>query len=122
MRGSSGGWARYAIERWRLLLRWRELADIVARACRDVLGGRCVSVYVVGGAAEDRLTVLSDIDVVIVVDDAGLKTLDTILRIRRRAEELGLPEDAPIDVKVLTGEELERLKRRKIYRRTVRIL
>ena len=58
-----GSWARYAAERLRLLARWRELAGIVAKACREVFGERCRAVYVAGGAAEDRLTVLSDIDV-----------------------------------------------------------
>jgi len=67
--GSRRGWARLALERYGLLKRWRELALIVARACREVLGPGCLGVYVAGGAAEGRLTVLSDIDVVIVVDD-----------------------------------------------------
>jgi len=115
----SGGWARYALERYSLLKRWRELAELVARACRETLSSRCMRVLVVGGAAEGRLTVLSDIDIVIVVPNPSLKNIDTKLAIRRRAEELGLPLEAPIDLKILTEPELEELKRRGLYREVV---
>ncbi len=67
------GWPRYALERYSLLKKWRNLVDIVARACKEVLSDECVGVYVVGGIAEGRPTVLSDIDVVVVVSNAGLK-------------------------------------------------
>ena len=117
----SGGWARYAVERFRLLKRWRDFAPFIAKACRDVLADACRKVYVVGGAAEDRLTVLSDIDVVIVVDDPRLKSLETIVRIKRRAEELGIPEELPLDIKIVTAEELQDLVRRSVYRRLIEI-
>ncbi|MEM1684534.1 MAG: nucleotidyltransferase domain-containing protein [Desulfurococcaceae archaeon] len=96
----NGRWARYALERFSLLKRWRELAAIIARACREVAGD--CEVYVVGGAVEDRLTVLSDIDVVAMVEDPALRTIDVVIAVKRRAEELGLPEDAPIDLKIFT--------------------
>nr|WP_287069929.1 nucleotidyltransferase domain-containing protein [Pyrobaculum sp.] len=96
----NGRWARYALERFSLLKRWRELAAIIARACREVAGD--CEVYVVGGAVEDRLTVLSDIDVVAMVEDPALRTIDVVIAVKRRAEELGLPEGAPIDLKIFT--------------------
>jgi len=71
------------------------------------------------GEKQGRLTVLSDIDIVIVVPDPSLKNIDTKLAIRRRAEELGLPLEAPIDLKILTEPELEELKRRGLYREVV---
>ena len=118
---SEGSWARYAVERLRLLARWRWIAATVARACRELLGSRCRAVYVAGGAAEGRLTVLSDIDVVVVVEDPGPDRLETLLRLRRRAEELGVPEDAPLDIKVVAPGELEELRRRGFYRRLVEV-
>ena len=74
-----------------------------------------------GGAAEGGLTVLSDIDVLVVVEDPGVDKLDTVLKLRRRAEELGVPEDAPLDIKVLTRGELDEHRRRGLYRRLVEV-
>jgi len=57
-------WVRIRFEHLR---RWRENAESIARAAKDVLGGN-VEVYVVGGVAEGRTTVLSDINILIVAD------------------------------------------------------
>ena len=116
---SNGRWARYALERYSLLKRWRELAAIIARACREVAGD--CEVYVVGGAVEDRLTVLSDIDVVAMVEDPALRTIDVVIAVKRRAEELGLPEDAPIDLKIFTPQGFQELLERGVYKKAVRI-
>ena len=56
-------WVRYRFEHLR---RWMDYALKVAKAARDVLGD--VRVYVVGGVAEGRTTVLSDIDILIVAE------------------------------------------------------
>jgi predicted nucleotidyltransferase len=48
----------------------------VARAAKNILGDKLESIYIVGGVAEDRITVYSDIDIVIIVRDPGLKSLD----------------------------------------------
>ena len=117
----SQGWARFALNHYSRLKRWRDYAASIAKACREILGRHCRSVYVVGGAAEERLTVLSDIDVVLVVDEQRLKTLENIVRVRRRAEELGLPVDIPVDIKILVEEEFMELTRKGVYRRVVRI-
>ncbi|WP_333638883.1 DNA polymerase III subunit beta [Pyrobaculum aerophilum] len=107
------------MERYSLLKRWRELAAITARACREVAGD--CEVYVVGGAVEDRLTVLSDIDVVAMVEDPALRTIDVVIAVKRRAEELGLPEDAPIDLKIFTPQGFQELLERGVYKKAVRI-
>ena len=36
------------------------------------------------------------------VEDPALRTIDVVIAVKRRAEELGLPEDAPIDLKIFT--------------------
>ncbi len=117
------GWASFALERYSLLRRWRELAAIVAAACREVLSESCLEVYVVGGAAEGRLTALSDIDVVAVLDRPvrGPEALDLIVGIMEAAMDMGLPEEAPIDLKLLSTEEFEALRGR-AYRAAVRVL
>ena len=94
----------------------------VARAARDILGPETV-VYVVGGAAEDRLTVLSDIDVVVVsprVPRDPVERRRVALDIRERAvDAYGVPWDYPLDLHLYTPEELEAARR--FYRRMVRI-
>jgi predicted nucleotidyltransferase len=54
--------AKHMAERLRRLLAWRRYVPAVAAAAMQVLGD--AEVCVVGGTAEDRLTALSDIDVV----------------------------------------------------------
>lgn len=115
------GWARAALERFELLKRWREYASIVARACREVLGEGCLKVYAVGGAAEGRLTVLSDIDVVIVMKSPPKDCLNVLLGVRRRAWELGLGDEVPLDLKLMTLEEFEELRRRGVFREVVEV-
>jgi len=92
----------------------------VARAAKNILGDKLESIYIVGGVAEDRITVYSDIDIVIVVRDPGLKSLDTILDIMAEAGRLGLPLEAPIDLKIITMEEF-RENLEKIYKKAVKI-
>ncbi|AEA12994.1 DNA polymerase, beta domain protein region [Thermoproteus uzoniensis 768-20] len=55
-------WVRSHFEHLR---RWREYARAVMRAARDLVPG--ARVYVIGGVAEDRTTVLSDIDILIII-------------------------------------------------------
>ena len=103
------------------LLQWRRYAPAVARAALDLLED--AKVYVAGGAAEGRLTVLSDIDFVIVSsrvprDEKG--RLELRLDIRDRAvSAYGLPWDYPVDIHLYTPEEFEEARRR--YRRLVEV-
>ena len=55
-------WVRYRFEHLR---RWWEYAERVARAAKDLPPG--AEVYVIGGVAEGRVTVLSDIDALVAV-------------------------------------------------------
>ncbi|GAB6148820.1 nucleotidyltransferase domain-containing protein [Stetteria hydrogenophila] len=116
-----GGWARHALERYSILKNWRRHVGFITEACKDVLGNECLHVYVVGGVAEGRITVLSDIDVVITVNDPGLKSIDTVLSVKRRARELGLEDDVPIDLKILEEKEFQELVKRGVYRRVVKL-
>lgn len=100
-------WPRLAVERLKLLKKWRELSSLVARAAREVIRDSLVAVYVVGSVVEDKVTVYSDIDIAVIVKDAKYKSIDTIIDIKLRAEELGLPLEAPVDIKVLTEEEFK---------------
>lgn len=113
-------WPKQAIDRLEMLKKWRELSRVVAKAARDILGDKLIAVYVVGSVAEDRATVFSDIDIALIVSDPKLKSIDTVIDVKLRAEDLGLPLEAPIDIKILTEEEL-REALGKLYRRAVKI-
>ena len=110
------------VKAYRRLLRWRRYVGAVARAAADLLGPD-TRVYVVGGAAEGRLTVLSDVDVVIVSrsvprDEAGKQRLR--LEIRDRAvTRYGLPWDYPVDIHLYNEDEFKAARRH--YHRIVEI-
>jgi len=71
--------------------------------------------------AENRLIVLSGIDTVITVNDVSLKNIETVLAIKRKAREIGLPDGAPIDLKILTPNEFNKLVSKSIYRKIIKI-
>ena len=65
-------------------------------------------------------TVFSDIDIAIIVSDRKLKSIDTVIDVKLRAEDLGLPIEAFIDMKILTEEGFgEALG--KLYKRVIRV-
>ena len=110
------------IEIFRRLKRWREYVPAVAKAAKDLLGPQ-TRVYVVGGAAEDRLTISSDVDVLIIspkVPRDGRGKLRLALNIREVAvDRYGLPWNYPVDLHLYRPEEFERLK--KLYGKMVKI-
>jgi len=99
-------WVKYHL---RHLKAWREAVRSVADAVRSL--GLDAKVYVIGGAAERRLTVLSDVDVLVCVDEScGADPWELRRRILTRAmDEHGLPWDYPIELHIHTGRECEKL-------------
>lgn len=95
-----------------VLRRWRQYVRIVHRAVRSAVPE--AEVYVAGGAAEGRLTVMSDVDVLVVLPRALTRdeAVEVRARVMERAEELGLPLYAPVELHVISGEELEEYARR----------
>ncbi len=114
---------KYMVRRLAILRRWREFVGAVVGAAKDLLGDD-VDVYVVGGAAEGRLTALSDIDVVVVTPRAPRSWRDRVwlaIDIRDRAfTAYGLPLDYPVDIKVLTPEEFAEARGR-YYKRVIKV-
>ena len=114
------GIARYMLQFYKRLKKWRTYARMVAKAARDVLG-ESIEVYVFGGAAEDRLTALSDIDIAVVLSyDPSPKEA---MRLKRRIlilamDRYGLPWDMPIDLHVVGPERFREIKK---YSRVIRI-
>jgi len=67
-------WPRKAVEKLELLKKWRELSIIIAKAAKEILGESLKAIYIVGSIAENMITVYSDIDIAIVVDNPNIKT------------------------------------------------
>ncbi len=100
------------------LRRWRVYAERVARAAWELVPGS--KVYVIGGVAEGRVTVLSDIDVLVVVPRPRLDGRErrrlAVQILVRAMEAYGLPWDAPVEVHVAGTEEAERYLRGRAVR------
>jgi predicted nucleotidyltransferase len=96
-------WVKYHLRYLRML---REAVKAVAKAVHDL--DPLAEVYLIGGAAEGRLTVLSDVDVLVVIK-RGLDT-ESLNEFRRaiyaRAVDVyNLPWDCPVEIHIMTGEE-----------------
>jgi len=99
----------YWVERRLKYLRmWREASKAVAGAVKDL--DPLAEVYVVGGAAEDRLTVLSDIDTVVVPSrPLDSKAVNQLRRevYARATDFYNLPWDYPVEIHVMQREGFE---------------
>ena len=97
------GWVR---RRLRYLREWRRYVEALARSVEELLPG--AEVYVFGGAAEGRLTVLSDVDVLVVVDEPLTDQLRRKMKadIIWNAGKYGFPWDYPVDLHIVSREEL----------------
>ncbi|ABW02260.1 nucleotidyltransferase domain-containing protein [Caldivirga maquilingensis] len=95
-------------ERLSMLREWREWARAVAEAVKRVRGD--AEVYVIGGAVEGRLTVLSDIDVLIALPQSP--SLQEAAKLRAEVwvemERMGLPPHLPIELHIIGTEQLAR--------------
>ena len=101
-----------------MLRNWRKISELVANAARGVIGEDLIAVYVVGSIAEGKAGVYSDIDIVLVVSNPKYKNIDTVIEVKLKAEELGVPLEAPIDVKILTEEEFNEYTKT-LYRKRI---
>jgi len=98
-------WVSYHFKHLR---RWREYAEKVSKAAKDLLGE--VDVYVIGGVAENRTTIYSDIDVLIVVKGEKLGDERKKLRIEileRAMDKYGLPVGAPIELHIINEKQVK---------------
>ena len=90
-------WVRRRLE---YLRAWRDAVRAIVESVREL--GIDAEVYVVGGAAEGRLTVLSDVDVLVCLRGRGLDVRRVKKAILFNAmDRHGLPWDYPIDLHVL---------------------
>lgn len=90
---------------------WRKAAATVARVVKQFYPE--ARVYVIGGAAEDRLTAVSDLDILVVLpwEPSPRERLEAKKRILLRAFEEGLPWDYPVDLHVTGPKGFQQYKR-----------
>ncbi len=97
-------WVEYHFSNLR---RWREYAEAIARAVHELVPR--ARVYVVGSVARGRYTVMSDIDILVVLPrDAGVSDRRRFAKklLIAAMDRFGLPIDAPIEIHVVfEGEE-----------------
>ncbi len=104
-------WVRQQLE---YLRRWREEVTKIVRALE--LLSIDAEVYVIGSAAEGRLTVFSDIDVLICVNKEELddkEAFNIAKKVLLKAiDDLGLPFDYPIELHVHSRARCEEILRK----------
>jgi len=100
-------------ERLREPLRWREYLPHLVDAVGKILGEE-VELYVIGSAVERRLTIDSDIDVVVITGEVpkpDLKRAQILSEIWREMEEKGVPWWYPFKIHLMAREEFEILEK-----------
>jgi len=91
----------------RVIAKWRRDVKLISEAVKEACPS--AEVYITGGAAENRLTVTSDIDVLVVLPykPSFAESVELRVKILEKAEELGLPPYAPVELHIIGREELE---------------
>lgn len=85
---------------------WSKYAKSVAMAAKRLYPQ--AKVYVIGGVASGKITVLSDIDLLIVLPEVKDR-VNVIMKIFKLAvDEFDLPWDAPVELHVVNGADAER--------------
>ena len=96
----------------RALMGWKKHVKTISEAVRAIVPE--ARVYVAGGAAEGRLTVKSDVDVLVVlpreVDFAEATELRA--KILEEAERLKMPPHVPVELHIISDRELKEYVRR----------
>ena len=98
--------------RLKLLKKWRAITLKAATAIKKLYPQ--AEIYLFGGAAEGRLTVLSDIDLAVVVDVEPGSRGEMLARIWEELEREGIPQYYPLEIHVLSRDEIARLRGVKI--------
>ena len=95
--------------RLKLLSQWRRVVFEAARIIKDTYPQ--AEIYLLGGAAEDRLTIYSDIDLGIVFPENinREKRIEILEKIWEKLEDK-IPAYYPLHIIILNREELKRLK------------
>ena len=100
------------VNRLKLLQNWRRVVDSVVEVVKRLYHD--AEVYLFGGAAEGRLTILSDVDVLVVFREklTTEKRVEVLARLWEELERSGVPPYYPLDIHVVGRDELDAYRRR----------
>jgi len=100
--------------RLQLLRRWKLVVELTGEAVSELYPE--AEVYLLGGAAEGRLTALSDVDVAVVFERplSLEERAEVASKIWEKIEERGVPPYYPLHLAVLSKSELEKLRGAKV--------
>lgn len=95
-----------------VLRRWKTYVRLVYRTVKEITPE--AEVYVTGGAAENRLTIRSDIDILIALSNKPSlsEAVELHSRIIEKAEEFGLPPYAPVELHIISKGEIRKYTRK----------
>ena len=96
-----------SLKRWKELRKWREYVPKMYEALRK----RGLKGYVVGSVAEGTYDCSSDFDLAVVVN-RKLDRKDRISLKMELEEEMGLPQTFPLEIHLVTEDELRRYERK----------
>ena len=99
-------------------MKWRSYLPTLVEAVRRVLGND-VEVYVFGSAIEGKLTVDSDIDIAVVVEElprGGIGRAEMLERVWKIMESGGVPWWYPFEMHLMTREDLKLLGKTRLIR------
>ncbi|ARM76845.1 nucleotidyltransferase domain-containing protein [Acidianus manzaensis] len=88
------------------LRRWKEYATMIFKSAKEINPN--VKVLVFGGVAENRITVLSDIDILVIFPGtlSSKERLELKVKIMENVmDKYGLPFDAPVEIHVVDEEK-----------------
>lgn len=98
----------------KLISKWKTYVEKAVKAIREIVPN--TQIYLIGGAAEKRLTAQSDIDLLLVLNTEPTHKEKISLRekIIKQLENKGIPPYFPLQIHITTKKETPKHKRKKI--------
>ncbi len=93
-----------------MLSEWRKVVKIAKEIINELYPN--AEIYLIGGVAEDRLTIYSDIDLLVVLDK-GVDRIEVLTRIWDKLFEK-IPLYYPLEIHIVTKDEFSKFKGKKI--------
>ena len=94
-----------------MLRGWRRVVKEVVKVVKEIYPS--AEIYLAGGAAEDRLTALSDIDILVVFKERREERAEILAKIWEKLENT-FPLYYPLEIHILDSHELEKIRGKKV--------
>jgi len=91
-------------ERVKILKDWRKYANEIASSTKKILGDNA-RIYVFGSAVKEKLTAISDVDILIVSEKVPRSFMKKVKLKLRIIDLSGLPDHNPFELHIVNEEE-----------------